>query len=87
LALSASINSDYRYRGASLGSDQPAVTVSVAYDAPIAERLDGYFAGAATVGQFPGAGLQASENTESIGIAGAAGQSAGCDLGLSNIVL
>ena len=87
LALSASVTSDYRYRGASLGSDQPALTASVAYDAPMATGLDGYFAGAATVGRFPGAGLQVFAHTEAVGIAGAAGPSATWDVGLSDTVL
>jgi hypothetical protein len=87
LALSASLTSDYRYRGASLGSDQPAATVSVAYDAPLTGRLDGYFAGAATVGRFPGAGPQVYAHSEAVGIAGPAGQGATWDVGLSNTVL
>jgi len=87
LALSASVTSDYRYRGASLGSDQPAVSVDVAYDTPVANRLDGYFAGDVTVGQFPGAGLQVFEHSESIGIAGPAWRSTSWDFGVSNTVL
>jgi hypothetical protein len=87
LSLSASVTSDYRYRGASLGSDQPALSVSAAYDAPMVGGLDGYFAGAATVGRFPGAGLQLFANTEAIGVAGAAWPSASWDVGLSNTVL
>jgi hypothetical protein len=86
-ALSTSVTSDYRYRGASLGSDQPALTVDVAYDTPVAGRLDGYFGGAVTVGQFPGAGLHVFDQAESIGVAGSAGQGATWDLGLSNTVL
>jgi len=87
LALSTSVTSDYRYRGLAPGSDQPALSVNVAYDTPAAGRFDGYFGGAVTVGQFPGAGPQIFEHTESIGIAGAAGQSASWDFGLSNTVL
>jgi hypothetical protein len=86
-ALSAAFTSDYRYRGASLGSDQPAATLSVAYDAPLAGRLDGYLAGAATVGRFPGAGLQVFAYSQAAGIAGPAGQDATWDVGLSNTVL
>ncbi len=87
LALSASITSDFRYRGASLGSDQPALTASVGYDVPISGPIDGYFAGAATAGQFPGAGLQVFDHTESLGVAGLVGQGVGWDLGLSDTVL
>ena len=70
-----------------MGSDQPALTASVGYDAPLAGGLDAYFAGAATVGRFPGAGLQIFAHTEAIGMAGAAGRSATWDLGVSNTVL
>jgi hypothetical protein len=87
LALSASVTSDYRYRGASLGSDQPALTLSVGDDAPLPGGLDAYFAGAATVGRFPGAGLQVFAHSEAIGVAGAAGRGASWDLGISNTVL
>ncbi len=87
LALSASVTSDYRYRGASLGVDQPALTASVADDWPQAGGLDVYFAGSATVGRFPGAGLQVFSHSEAVGLAGPAGRSATWDLGVSNTVL
>ena len=83
LALSASVTSDYRYRGASLGSDQPALTANVGYDSPLGGGLDAYFAGAATVGRFPGAGVQVFAHTEAVGIAGPAGRDASFDLGVS----
>jgi hypothetical protein len=86
LALSASVTSDYRYRGASLGSDQPALTANVGYDAPLG-GLDAYFAGAATVGRFPGAGVRVFSHTEAVGIAGPAGRDVSFDLGVSNTVL
>jgi hypothetical protein len=70
-----------------LGSDQPAVTASVAYDASLGSNLDGYFAGAATVGRYPGAGPQVFAHSEAIGIAGPAWTGATWDAGLSNTVL
>jgi hypothetical protein len=53
----------------------------------MAGGLDGYFAGAATVGRFPGEGLQVFAHTEAVGVAGAAWPSATWDVGLSNTVL
>jgi hypothetical protein len=85
--VSTSVTSDYRYRGASVGGDQPAGTVSLAYDTPFAGSLDGYFAGAATVGRFTGAGLQVFAHSEAVGLAGSAWQGATWDVGLSNTVL
>jgi hypothetical protein len=63
------------------------VTASVDYDAPLGERLDAYFAGAATVGRFPDAGPQVFAHSEAVGVAGPAGRGATWDVGLSNTVL
>ncbi len=87
LAASASITSDYRYRGGSIGSDQPAMTLNLSYDAPVNRKLGGYVGGAATFGQLPGAGWQVFSHTEYVGVTGPAFRDATWDFGASNTFL
>lgn len=87
LAASASITSDYRYRGGSIGSDQPAMTLNLSYDAPVNRQVGSYAGGAATFGQLPGAGWQVFSHTEYIGVTGPAFRDATWDVGASNTFL
>jgi hypothetical protein len=87
LAASASVTSDFRYRGASIGTDQPALTLNLSYDAPVGGGVGGYAGGAATVGRLADAGLQVFSHTEYIGVAGRAGRDSSWDVGASNTFL
>ena len=87
LAASGSITSDYRYRGGSIGSDQPAITLNLSYDSPVHGQAGSYIGGAATFGQLPGAGWQVFSHTEYIGLAGSAFRDATWDVGASNTFL
>lgn len=84
LALSASVTSDYRYRGASLGADEPAVTANASQDMPLSGSVGGYFGAAATVGRFPGAGLDVFSNSEYVGVAGPVDDESSWDVGVSH---
>ena len=87
LAASVSVTSDYRYRGASIGSDQPALTLNLSYDAPVNGGADGYVGGAATVGRLSDAGLQLFSQSEYVGMAGHVGRDSTWDVGVSNTFL
>lgn len=87
LALSASVTSDFRYRGISLGSDQPAATLTVGYDVPVQDSVGAYFAGSVSLGRFPDAGFQVFDHSEAIGLAGEVAPGVGWDVGVSNISL
>ncbi len=84
LAASLSVASDYRYRGGSIGSAQPALGANLAYDASDGGGVDGYVGGALAVGHLPDAGLQIINHTEYVGMAGHAFRDATWDVGLSN---
>jgi hypothetical protein len=86
-AASASITNDFRYRGGSIGSDQPALTLNLSYDAPVSGPVGGYIGGAAAIGPLPDAGVQVLSHTEYVGVAGKAFRDSTWDLGISNTFL
>jgi len=87
LAASASITNDYRYRGASIGSDQPALTLNLSYDTTAFAGTDGYVGSAVTVGHLPYVGVQVFSQSEDIGLAGPMARGVTWDVGVSNTFL
>jgi len=87
LAVSVSAVSDYRYRGASIGSDQPAATLNLAYDARASGGVDPYVGDSLTVGPLPDAGLQVFNQSAYAGLAGPLREGLSWDIGVDHTVL